>query len=560
MQPLLFLAVRSFVNGIRRALTSGRRLVSLILVGGYWFWILIRPALINSAGPSDAAFGSLARGHKLAVMPPLTYIESAVFWVFAAITGLLMLGSQQRSMYRQADVDVLFPTPVDPRHVMIFRLIRDYTATLIVPLFFALIGIRPVKIGFKYLIENFPEQTPIALRLMIVSWLLLSAMWVFLHYAIGLWVNRSDDSGDRNKKILQWTFGLSTAVVIAIAFVTGYQKIHTWDQFIRFTSNPVFHVYFFGATAATKIVMGPLRGDWGAVFLGVGSIVGIGALGLVSAFRQVGWLYEQAAARAAGQTNKSREFARKGDMMGAIAERARQGKVRVRQNRITRWNAPGPLALIWRDLVIQMRSGSMLLLMLAMTVLYIFFIYQLASTNEAGPIMLSIAAVSVFAVTMGHSQNHAFEMLRRVDCTKPMPFRPFTMAFTEIVGAALLPSVFGVIPAIAVGVFAPSAWEWSLAGVVAVPTVGLLVCATVYVVTLLFPDVDDASQRGFRGLMTMLGIALASAPGVLSMIGVSLIFHLPLVGAVLWAGFNLGVIFLLATFAGTLYMNFNPNE
>ncbi|MFK4996449.1 hypothetical protein ACI39X_27270, partial [Klebsiella pneumoniae] len=91
-------------------------------------------------------------------------------------------------------------------------------------------------------------------------------------------------------------------------------------------------------------------------------------------------------------------------MMGAVAERARQGKVKVRQNRLTRLSAPGPLAIIWRDLVTQLRTGSMFILMIAMTAFYIFFIYQLASTDEAGPIMLMIAALSVFAVTMGHAQ------------------------------------------------------------------------------------------------------------------------------------------------------------
>lgn len=559
MQPLLYLAVRSFVNGIRRALTSGRRLVSLILVCGYWFWILIRPALINSSSPSDTAMRSFAQGHKLAVMPPLSYVETVVFWVFAGITALLMLGSQQRSMYRQADVDVLFPTPVNPKHVMMFRILRDYTTTLLVPLFFAIVGIRPVKLGFKYLIENFPDQTPIALRLMIISWLLLSAMWVFLHYAIGLWINRSDLAGDRNRKVLNGSFGIATLAVLGLAFATGYGHIENFDQFVTFTANPVFHVYFFGSTAATAIIMGPLHNNWLAVAEGAGAIIAIGAFGLWAAFRQVDWLYEQAAARAAGQVAKGRDMARRGDMMGAVAERARQGKVKVRQNRLTRWNAPGPLALVWRDLVIQMRTSSMLILMLLMTGFYIFIIYQLASTDEAGPVMLALAGLSVFAITMGHSQNHAFEMLKRVDCTKPMPFKPVTMALTEIVGASLLPNVFGIIPSVAVGVFSPKSWQWSLSGVIAVPTAGLVVCATVYVVTLLFPDIDDASQRGFRGLMTMLGVALSSAPGVLLMILLSF-FHLPLVGAILWTGCNLGVSIALAALAGKLYMDYNPSE
>ena len=43
MRPLVFLTVRSFVNGVKRALTSGKRLVGLLFFAGYYFWLVFRP-------------------------------------------------------------------------------------------------------------------------------------------------------------------------------------------------------------------------------------------------------------------------------------------------------------------------------------------------------------------------------------------------------------------------------------------------------------------------------------------------------------------------------------
>jgi hypothetical protein len=82
----------------------------------------------------------------------------------------------------------------------------------------------------------------------------------------------------------------------------------------------------------------------------------------------------------------------------------------------------------------------------------------------------------------------------------------------------------------------------------------------VLLVTVLFPDIDDATQRNFRGLMTMLGCVIAASPmlatvGVLNYYGINgLIIAIPAVAL------NVGVAVGVSAIAGGLYAGFNPSE
>src|SRR5205807_863901 len=133
LKPLLFLTVRSTVNGVVRALTTPRRLISLIIFIGYYFFVFMRPAMVSGAPVS-------APDHPMFNFPALDVIEGFVFAIFAIISFFLSFGVlNMQSGFKPADVDVLFSTPISPKLVLAFRICRDYLITLLFPFLLVLL-------------------------------------------------------------------------------------------------------------------------------------------------------------------------------------------------------------------------------------------------------------------------------------------------------------------------------------------------------------------------------------------------------------------------------------
>src|SRR5262245_43778654 len=108
MRPLIFLTTRSVVNGIKRAFSSPKRMISLIAFALYYFFVVMRPMATSygprhSRMPTEFAFN----------LPPMEVLQAFIFAGFALLTILLALStSVQRMSFRPADVDVLFATPI----------------------------------------------------------------------------------------------------------------------------------------------------------------------------------------------------------------------------------------------------------------------------------------------------------------------------------------------------------------------------------------------------------------------------------------------------------------
>jgi hypothetical protein len=167
----------------------------------------------------------------------------------------------------------------------------------------------------------------------------------------------------------------------------------------------------------------------------------------------------------------------------------------------------------------------------------------------------------VYMLAMASAQTGFIELLRRVDLQKPLPFTPAVTVFWEVLSKAVAPSVLGLISALVGVAFAPSAWAYALAGVLLTPALALILSAVVLLVIVLFPDIEDPTQRMFRGLMMLLGIALAVLPGGIVLLGGILAFDLsPLIVAIPVIAINVGLCFLLSSLAGNLYASYNPSE
>lgn len=568
VRPLAFLLVRSVVNGVRRAVTSPKRIVGLAFFCLYYWSFFFR-----SFAPSPTPSLDLPPGTPHLQLPPAGTVDGIVFGIVGVLSLFLMANVlNYKGGFKGADIDVLFPTPVSPRVVMLFRIARDTLTTLLLPLIIAVLGRRGLSPLFGTFFQNYPKAGGDILRAGILAYLLVAFTWVCAGYAISLFVNRSDLRSDRNAKWING--GLGALVLVLLAYIAarlradfslGTALLLTHDPFVRLVLAPV--------ALATWFVMGTFEGQLGIASIGLLGLTLLIALSLRVALTQVGWMYDQAAVRGFESGPNLRDLQRRGDMMGIQAARARQGKVRPGRiaRGISRLKVRGPLALVWKEAILQARgalSGFVFLgsIFLAATGLIMWTFTDSGTgrpphTVVAGWMMLFMQGMMVYVACVATAQSGFIEFLRRVDVQKPLPFPPSTTVLWEVVAKAIAPSALCVLAALVGVAIIPDVWPQAIAGVLVAPSFAVLLSAVVLVVVLLFPDVEDPTQRMFRGLMLLLGIVVCASFGIGALVlGVLWLGLSPVLVAPLSVAINLGIAVGLSVAAGELYVGYNPSE
>jgi hypothetical protein len=559
IKPLLFLTFNQAKNGIKRSLSSPRRLVTLIAIVGYYFFIFIRPALASGSTDKLPMYGD--SGLQLA-FPPLQVIEALVFTFLAGMSMLMLLGIMTaNTMYKPADVDVLFPTPISAKAVLTFRLLRDYLATLIVPLFITIFGLRPAKLGWERLFSNMPEYSGLALKLLTVSWLLISLCWVSISYAVSLYVNRSDARTDKVRRNL--LVGLVLFIVGVVYYIySSIQANPTQEGIISFLSSPITRSIFFLATFATQFVMSPLQPNGlSNALIGLGGLIGIFSFAWFLAMKQIGWLYDQAAIKALSR-DKSQQMQKSGDYIGVLGERARQGKLKFKSGGwFSRQNWSGSKALIWKEVCLHFRSMKYIVFLnFVIGVIQILMPAMMPGRNgTTETMMVFMACIYAFSSSLMSTVSGYIELIKRIDLLKPLPFQPRQIVFSEVIAKGLL-SIPAVPLYIVVLVLKPALWQTAIACLIGVPSLSILMSACAFTVMVIFPDVNEMSQRQFKVLLTMLAVLLASLiPGLLAA-GAYALTKSPLITGIFTSISMLVIAGLVTLVATPIYENFNPTD
>lgn len=562
-KPLLYLTVRSLVNGVKRALMTPRRLLTLIFVVGYYFLVFVLPSISRSgrAGrevPTDVRLD----------FPPLEMIDVFAFGLFSALSLILLLGVMgYQGGFKPADVDILFPTPIPPKVVLLFRIIRDYLVTLIMPFFILILGLRPAKMGWEAIFRDMPnpEYSGMAFKAMTASWLLMSMGWVTIGYAVSLYVSRSDTKSDRNRRLMTWAI-IAFVLLVSGYLLMGFRNAEDLADVRELANSPLLRLAFLNATFATKLTLASFYGSLPMALLGAGGLIGIVAFGLVAAMAQSGWMYDQAAVKGFKST-RARQMQQAGDFMGMAAERARDKKVKVKQGtRFHRLRWQGPLALLWKELFLQPRSMWGMLVFMGLLSLGLSALPAVVAPSErdgmgAGALYLLMQASILFMITLGLAQTGYLELLKRVDLQKPLPFTPATTVFYEILAKSLLGTALCWIGSLLTLALGPSLLPYVLAGLVMAPFASVLLSAVICFFTILFPDLDDASQRQFRGLLSMVGIIIVGFFPTSAFLLLSALAHAPLVVAAVAASVvSLALTLFIAWGSGAMYASFNPSE
>lgn len=553
MKPLVFLMTRSFVNGLKRLVTTPRRLFSTLLFLAYYYWLFMRPEMSGRR--------ALARYELLA--PAMDVLEGIIFAVFIAISLMLLVSlSSPLTGFRQADVDVLFPTPISPKIVLGFRIARDFLVTLLVPIGFALLGTRPIAESWSFLFRRmpYPEASGIAVRAILFSWAISALTWVCLRYAITLVLAGMDSRGDLFRRVVRLAGGALGVLVLGYLFLV-FREAGSPRDLLDASREPIVRTIFLSAWLGTLITMAPLTGNWllgGLALLGMASLFGAS---LALALKHCGWLYDHAATKGSGG-QELRRFQQTGDVYAVAAAAAGAKGKKMRRTWFHRVNASGPAALVWKDLLLQARGTWLLVLMMLTCSLLITVALGAGEyiLPDSGGLFLIAQFTVTLASAMMFGQTGFIDFLRRVDLLKPLPFSATVIVVMETLAKSVTTILNLFISCAIMFALQPDSWAYSISALLGLPTVALVAGATALLATLLFPDIDDPSQRGLRGLLQLVATLVVLVPSGLVFAGAWILRLPPILGSLPAAAINLAIVFVIASVSGRLYAGYNPSE
>jgi hypothetical protein len=564
MHPLLFLASRSIVNGFKRALTSPKRLIGLLGACAYYFWLIVRPIMAMQATSETIP----NFGHHIAKMPPLALIDSIIFWFFALLTLIMVGGSSAKTLFKPADVDVLFATPVHPKHVLAFRLGRDYLLSMLLPIVLVAVTYQPARLTLDAFIRGFPKDGMLTFRAMGVAWLMLAMFNVCLQYSICLTLFSDDRKSDRNKKIFDWSSVTVVLGLVTLIYLQA-QQVSSVDDFIAMSHLGYYRALFLPATLSTRLAMGPLEESLAPILTGALGLLGLAFIALKFALDRAPQMYDLAASRGY-YTSEILTMHRGGNIMGIYAARARVGKLKVRRRWYHNWTVFGPLALVWKEMILQQRSANRFAwFLLALLVgLCLFLVHtsaelpefgRSASVDAAGLLLLVFEIYGALLLSTAMSQAGFRETIRRLDLLKPLPFSSLQTVVGELAAKCTPIALFAAVNGALCVALRPNLWPYSLIGLITAPLFGLLISAITFFIILMFPEIEDQTQRGFGVLVSLVGLFLVAVPGLV--IFVFLAFYTSIFLASLsLVAYDAITIVALIWICGRLYGSLNPSE
>jgi hypothetical protein len=558
MKVLWFLVFRTAVNGIKRALFNVRRLLGLLVTISYAAFMLWQPF---RSGRGSAFLPGLKGRFEL---PQAEQVFGGLFCMLAVLSLILSLGIfGGKVIHRAGDVDVLFPTPISPKLVLGFNILREYVSTLLLPLLLSVFGGRYSLEGVQYMFRNAPPEFQYGMRFVVVGWILLALGWTLWAFALRIFMNRPWKRESR----LRWLVGGTVLIpqLSALAYLSlRLRSDMSFASVVNVANEVPMQIAFFPATFAARMAMTALTGNWLAGGLSLLGLAAFVSSGFWAVALQVSYVYDQAATRG-NDVGNIKSMQAKGDTFGILAEYARRGK--VKRNRfsdaIARKTTQGAASFVWREGVLQFRGGiwQYIFLFLGASAFTVVAIAGNIGRSRGGEtVFIVLQFLGVMMLSTAGSQIGFVETLKRLDVLKPLPFTPTKTVVWEVISKSIIAAVLGAFLSLLAACFNLRFWDEALTLVLVLPTFAFALCAANFLTTMLFPDQDDHTQRSLRGIVSLFASLLASFP-VLITFGVVLSFRLPvLIAPLLTVPANLGLGFLACKLAGDIFADYNPSE
>ena len=506
MRPLFFLTWRTFVNAVRRAIKSPRRVIGVLVMASYWLLIVGRFGFSSSRS-------RISPGSELnfEIQPELVYAIIFSFFFLLLIFRLFGVFAMPY-IARPQDADILFPTPISPRAVLGHRLLFAYASQLLLPLI--ILAFAGVRGGSKFAsaLANFSAEQMAQFRWTLpIAYLAMSALLIAIHYAVGLSINQ-DNSASRARLKLA-----SIAMYLLLGSVTGiivWVIVGTdpWQRAMQALNHPALKILAFPASGPTSFAVAPLTGNWTLAWALILSCTVITGGLLWSAFRQAHTAYDLAARRLAGEITSIGAGQRPHAGEATVLQQIRGGKKKPWRIRwLDKARPSGAGAVFWCQLVCSLRT-SFGLAMFSFLIAIAVSITPLFVKGDMGRVGVLIVVGMLLLSAHNMSMMVGFEAASRLDLKRSLPIKPIALLAAQATGA--------LVPIIVPGVFVLVAFSAFLSNAVYLLAAPLLVFSALSsafaqtLTSLFFPDHTDPTQAGLRTLVMMLSLAIILAPPI----------------------------------------------
>ncbi|MDO8585582.1 MAG: putative ABC exporter domain-containing protein [Armatimonadota bacterium] len=502
MRALAYLQLRLFVNSIKHIARSPKRLIPAILLA-----VFVLPSLLMNlaiAVMGVPRYGSY--GHK----EYLEGLQAEALWsgVFALLALVVVYTlynalSEGLLIFSASHIDFVFPSPVNRRVVLIFKLLGDYSKyamyagfvfLFVIPPFFGMAG-GPV----------FPAALYCWLGTVFLL-ILATNVSHTLNIATTYTASRFSAAG-----------AVVRTAILALVAATVLAGIYHYRQSGDALASLVASVYAGAARVilapvswCANLIVGPLTGQTaGAVLL----VAALGLLAIASALVLLARpenFYEPSL----GISGRMARLKAAGGNLAALRIEAMK---RRRNASYSRSPVPpfgrGASALIWKNLVTRTRaSRSTLAILFLLPPLLAAAVGYFAREPEIQRFS-PFAMVYVVWIVSSASQQELRSEFRQVDIIKAIPASGFSVVAAQVFSQWLLVAVLTIVGALSVLVFIPGADHYFL-GIATLGslTIGFVCIAASSVPVLLYPDARDKWQLLIPTWITMIVLALVIGP------------------------------------------------
>jgi hypothetical protein len=569
VRPLWFLTFKLFVNSLRRAFGNPTRAILtlvmigfiLLAIGGNLISILFEPPKT----PPTPVQPLMLPTHALTGLMMIMHL-ALILMAFTPTNARANIG-----FFVEADVNYLFPTPLDRFKVFRFLLLArglfgSFFLMLLISFYYVVFGRASIR-----QLSTFMEPQ-------VGAWGLLSYPLIYGTMSVALIMGsvRLGLHAYHHPRVWSRCWIVMISVLLLITGILGWYGYRAaesgglfWQGVYQGLSNPLIYALLLPVRAPADAGVIVYNGWTPALFAGWFFWLGLAIMMHASLRRQAGWLYEFAGAMA--QKRSRMQSAQRNPMevvYQQAAERAQQGKLRAKRIRLfERWVPTGAWALLWRDLLLGFRlngTGSwifqVLILFGAVSALVAV---KLFAGEKAGRVVVPVVGMVQYIVAILFiigSLYGLMDLLKRMDFQKPLPLPAFKVVLIETLPAILfLGLMLFVIMLTALATFPDKASLWLYLFVVEITfmfpmSLGLLV------LVMMNPDQTDYTQRLLLGFLMFPIVIIAGLPGGVLVL-ICFLAKVPLwLNAMLVISANAAMTAVMASVAASKYEAFNPTD
>ena len=551
MKALLYLEIRQVINSIKNTLRSPKRLIPLILIFG-WVTTSLLSNIIITFGDHRNSRPNINILQNI----PVETIE-AVLFLLLSIGCLFTIYSAFNSgllIFKIAQIDFMFPTPIKRRHVMLVKLFKDYISygflvtfffVLIAPALYGSIGVSMMPLGI----------------VAVLSLLGLLILVINLAHTINVIFTFGYERLKRARFIIK---AVLIVAVISAALYGLRQYLLTGDSVtcVQWAANsPIISTIFAPVRWCTTLTLAPLLGmtaeDWQQ--LGMLWLLTVGSFVLLLSRKEN--IYEPSLGISL-KFARRRKAMRTGDYAGVKIDALRdKGARRISGLKIPAFGR-GATALLWKDLLIKYRVSRSQLL--GMTILPIIITYAIAYAVKEAAILKYIPAIMLYLVWIMSMtvQSELRNDIKYANIIKAMPIPAWHVVFMGAIGRVLYLTAGVLVFAAAMWIIIPhSRGELLFACVIASPFLGFVNTSVSIIPSILYPDSNDMTQNYLSGIIGFFLMSIVLIPtiiiGIFSVLVLKSSFYTT---AALISAANIIIGAAGIAIAGLVYRKFDPSS